>query len=260
VKKLLVSFAALFVLSLPAAVKADTVAVCTPSASGATRTICSPVTAGNTNSSTNQPGTASYNGGANQFDLDHHNAYTWKIGGLSVPAGQTITSASLTIYNVTNWDANTNKLFVHLLNTATTYTSATATHSATGANGVTTFFGDATGSPVPANQISDMFVEGANDIKLGEFVDTNGVAATQNVVFTFNQAQLTALNNFIANGGDIAFGLDPDCHYWNNGIAFSYTTSPAATPEPATMTLLGTGLAGLYYRRRRQQQQREQQA
>jgi hypothetical protein len=37
-----------------------------------------------------------------------------------------------------------------------------------------------------------------------------------------------------------------------NGL--SATTHNATTPEPATMTLLGTGLAGLYYRRRRQQQ------
>jgi hypothetical protein len=56
------------------------------------------------------------------------------------------------------------------------------------------------------------------------------------------------------NGGNIAFGFDPDCHFWNDGIVFSFTTKPTATPEPTTMVLLGTGLAGLYYNRKRKKQ------
>jgi hypothetical protein len=239
-KKLLISFAVLLIISLPGVVRADSFTVWAP--------FTAPDAAGSAGSNP---------GGPQQFDLDHHNAYTWRLASLNVPAGQTITGASLTFTNITNWDTNTNKLFVHMLNTATSYTSATATHSAT-VNGVTTYFGDATGVPVPADQISDFFTAGLNDIKLGEFVDTNGVATTQNVVFTFNQAQLTALLNFLSVGGDVAFGFDPDCHYWNNGIKFEYTTGAAATPEPATMTLLGTGLASFYYRRRRQQRGQQQ--
>jgi hypothetical protein len=53
------------------------------------------------------------------------------------------------------------------------------------------------------------------------------------------------------NGGDIAFGLDPDCHFWNDGIVFSFTTAATPTPEPASLALLATGLAGLYYNRKR---------
>jgi hypothetical protein len=252
VKKLLVSVAALVALSLPGVVKADTLTVCTPgtttTSGSTTKTICSPVTAGNTSTSTRTPGNSNYQGGANQFNLDHHDAYTWHLTGLAIAPGSAITSASLTFHNITNWDTTTNRLFVHLLDTAA------------GGNNAVTTFNDVSTSQSPVTTISDFFTEGTGDIKLGEFSDTNGVAATQEVVFTFNQQQLQRLTQFIANGGDIAFGFDPDCHYWNNGISFSYTTTPTATPEPATMTLLGTGLAGLYYRRRRQQQQRQQQA
>jgi len=34
------------------------------------------------------------------------------------------------------------------------------------------------------------------------------------------------LSAYFLNGSDIAFGFDPDCHFWNDGIAFSFTTTP----------------------------------
>ena len=101
------------------------------------------------------PGTAANqgSGGPNQFNLDHHEAYTWRIAGIDL-TGKSITGATLTFHNISN----------------------------------------------------------------------------------------------------CAFGFDPDCHFWNNGITFSFTTAPTATPEPTTLALLGTGLAGLYYRCKRKQQ------
>lgn len=123
---------------------------------------------------------------------------------------------------------------------------------------------DATGSPVPASQIVDHFAsdnglvaDGTGRTFVGSLTDMNGVAATSTVVFDFTSAQLQALVNFMSNGNSIAFGFDPDCHFWNNGISFRIFTSPQAVPEPATMALPGTGTAGLHYRRR-QQQQRDQ--
>jgi hypothetical protein len=86
--------AAAAVFALPATASADTV------------TFTAPATGANQGS-----------GGPNQFSLDHHDAYTWRIGGVNL-AGQTITSATLTIRNISNWDSNANRLFIHLLDTA----------------------------------------------------------------------------------------------------------------------------------------------
>jgi hypothetical protein len=245
VKKLVVSLAIFAALALPGVVKADTI------------TFAAPVTAPNTSTASNNPNNpATYQGGANQFDLDHHNAYTWQINNVSsrIPAGQTITGARITFTSIANWDSTANRLFVHMLDTSASFASATAAHSATGANGVTTYFDDATGVPVPVSQISDFF-GGQGTALFDQSFSTTPTTFTYN----FTMPQLQALLSYIANGNNLAFGFDPDCHYWNNGIKFEIITSPAAVPEPATMTLLGTGLAGLYARRRRQQQKNAQQ-
>jgi hypothetical protein len=228
VKTLLLSIAALFMLGLPVTAFADTL------------TFQAPATAANDG-----------NGGANQFDLDHHKAYTWRIDNVNVPANQTITGATLTFRNISNWDTNPNMLFVHLLDSAR-FSNVNS-------------FTDAAGTPVGVQDIQDNFA--------GSLFNTNPLvtAGTGNTlltsrsftttpttyVYTFTAAQVQALSAYIANGNNLAFGFDPDCHFWNNGITFQMTTTPNSVPEPTTLALLGTGIGGFLLKRRRKNQQKE---
>jgi PEP-CTERM motif-containing protein len=73
--------------------------------------------------------------------------------------------------------------------------------------------------------------------------------------YTFQADELAALNTYIVDG-ILALGLDPDCHFFNNGISLDLTTitNSQTVPEPGSLLLLGTGLAlarRRYLRRRR---------
>src|SRR5437016_7258156 len=170
-------------------------------------------------------------------------------------------SATLTFHNISNWDSHANMLFAHLLDTARSFSSANGTRSAT-VNGVTSFQ-DAPANQVPVIDINDDFAgarflnnplvgpgTGNTFLTAQSFTTTGG-----DFVYTFTESQLQVLSAYFLNGSDVAFGFDPDCHFWNDGITFSFTTAPTATPEPTTLALLGTGLAGLYYSRKRKKQQ-----
>jgi hypothetical protein len=171
-------------------------------------------------------------------DLDHHSAYTWRIDNINLGAA-TITGASLTFTNIANWDANPNVLFMHLFDTARY-------------SGVRSFIDSVSDTQMADNFASPLLAfnpliaSGTGNT----FLTSKSFTMTPTTyTYTFTAVQLAALQSYIAHGGDIAFGLDPDCHFFNNGVTFTMNTM--SVPDGGTTAvLLGLTMVGLCFARR----------
>lgn len=158
-------------------------------------------------------------------DLDHSLYYTWGIA-WSVPVGEYITGASLTIRNINNFAVEpNNRLYIHLLDNAPL--------------GVTTGYDGEGGGDQFLNQ----------GVLLATYVDDDpepNPPETWTHNFTY-PGQVTALVNYLGNGV-VGLGLDPDCHYFNDGITLTITTAPI--PEPASLLLMAAAMVPIWRRRR----------
>jgi hypothetical protein len=162
-------------------------------------------------------------------DLDHDALWTWRLDNVNL-GGQRILSATLTIAGIYNWQDEQNRLFIHLLDTVP---NAGTTRTPEVAGGIQDYFLN------PADGFAPAY--GSSNIVLDAPTFLGGEVNKVDYTYIFTPEQLTSLQVFIANHGDVAFGFDPDCHFYNSGISFQATTTH--TPEPTTALLVGVGLA-----------------
>lgn len=163
-------------------------------------------------------------------DLEHQYYYTWGVN-WTLPAGEQIDSARLTYKNIWDWTVETDHLYTHLLDTV----SAASGWQTVG------YYQTVTIRQYDNQGGGDNFA--GQGLFLGVWSDPYGGSPRNfNLVYDIPATHLSWLAD-----GNFGFGIDPDCHYYNDGIELKIITSTTnqVIPEPFSMALASLGLGTL---------------
>ena len=151
------------------------------------------------------------------FDLDHYYAYSWGIDLGFSTQDTPIVEAYLEFDNIQNWwYENGDVLYIDLIDDAPLGLTPYRDYQASG----------------------DYFDgEGLNIIQWTDNSDRR--PSDESFALSLVPGAIEALNLY-GQDGMLAIGIDPDCHYWNGGVSFSYTT--AVVPAPGAVSLSAVGI------------------
>ena len=163
-------------------------------------------------------------------------AYTDGVG-ITLTAGQSITTAEIDWTNVKLTSSGTGKLYTDLINSTTTGLKSYTDNDSAG------------------DYLTTKFSAG-NITSVGTASFLSGTALTFS--YLLNTTELAALNSYLTSGkGVFNIGFDPDCTYTVGGLSFIYTVGGSqphggSVPDGATTALLMiVGLAGVEMFRRK---------